>query len=543
MSSLDRLRVGPRLMLGFGIVLVFMLVILLIGLSRMAMLQSNLDRIVRDDYAQITQLNKMRDAVRLRGIALRDMILQDEFGFKRGESKRIREAREAYQAADQELSRLVTEADGQAMLTQIRDAENKSAELITQVVDAALSEDNETAQTLIRDQVRGQQQQLIAQLDAMLDKLQANSLDMALQAEQSYSSARLLMLALGALALTAGVLVAVLITRGITGRLGLAVGLAERISQGDLSGCVADDGSDEVAQLLQSLDRMNQALSETMGQVSQAAHHVAKSCVEQSDTIAEVSRLSDNQTEQVMQVSAAMEQMGVSIAEVANDAKSVANAANQARDVAHEGNLNMQKSVAATERIVESVANSSIAIGELSQQIERISQVTQVIRDIADQTNLLALNAAIEAARAGEQGRGFAVVADEVRKLAERTASSTLSITETVNSVSGKTTQVVEAMARVSADVNDNAEISQTTRDLLGDIVTAASEVNRLIQHIANATREQTDASQSTAVAMEKISQISEANSARMHGIGDAAGTLNGVATNLQTLVDRFRLS
>lgn len=195
MSSLDRLRVGPRLILGFGIVLVFMLVILVIGLSRMAVMQSNLERIVREDYAQITQLNKMRDAVRFRGIALRDMILQDEFGFKRGESKRIREARTAYQEADQALSKLVVEADGQAMLTAIRDAEAASAELITQVIDAALSEDNETARTLIRDQVRGQQQQLIAQLDAMLDKLQARSLDMAQQAEQSYASARLLMLA------------------------------------------------------------------------------------------------------------------------------------------------------------------------------------------------------------------------------------------------------------------------------------------------------------------------------------------------------------
>jgi methyl-accepting chemotaxis protein len=543
MNFISSMKVGTRLGAGFGMLLLLVTVLAVVALNRMAILQGDIDHIVNQSFVKIELANTMRDAVRYQAVALRDVVLQEDLAFKKTELKLMRDARKKYHAAEGNLDQMIASTDANTYLTKVKAAEAQVQTAVDETIDFSLNDQHVEAGNTIRDKVRPVQIELISKLDEMLDYFQKTNQEAALAAKQTYRKTQIVMIVLGAVAMLLGIAVAYFTTRSITTPLNTAVDLANKISKGDLTSRINVTGDDELGKLLHALREMNLNLSNIISGVKDASNHVAKSSATLSGTAGQVGIRAETQVEQVMQVGAAMEEMAVSISEVAVGAGSVAEAAGKTQKIAQEGNRNIAKGVESTRNIATSVETSSLTIGELSQEIQKISDVARVIKEIADQTNLLALNAAIEAARAGEQGRGFAVVADEVRKLAERTSISTTNISDMVNSISIKTVAAVESMGQVQRDVKEGESFNMMTRDILSQIASSAEDVNTLAQDIASATNEQKAATSETAISMEKISVITEENSASIREVGVAADTLAGTASELQRLVDQFKLS
>lgn len=335
-----------------------------------------------------------------------------------------------------------------------------------------------------------------------------------------------------------------ILARNIARPLARVKSVVTKVAEGDLTTPIdVAPGGNEFNSVLRSIARMQEGLREMTSEIQHAAAIVSQNAEMLSHKIDDSARRSESQQEQIISVTAALQQMNRAIEEVSGSAHGVDDATQRARGLAETGAVSMDSNLVTVKQIVETVRDSSGAIQELCDTTQRVQELASIIKDIAGQTNLLALNAAIEAARAGEQGRGFAVVADEVRKLAERTAKSSVSIAELLENVSRRSDEAIGSMRQVMADVEDGAHQTEEIGQTLRHILEAANDMSQLTRDIAGATKQQSQASSQTVVSMQDISELTDRNNVAIQEVAVTASEMTAIAARLQGLTGRFRFA
>ncbi|AQR65337.1 hypothetical protein BXU06_09930 [Aquaspirillum sp. LM1] len=314
----------------------------------------------------------------------------------------------------------------------------------------------------------------------------------------------------------------------------------DRIAEGRLTSQLDTDRFDEIGRIEAGLATMQVHIKVMIDDLSNAASLMHTHSTGLHQLMSQLMERFAQQSHEVAGVSGAVEEMSVSVSQVAEHAGSAAVAAGQATGVAQVGAGHMAQSREGTREAAQNVSAAQATIQDLYQSVIKISTVTDTIREIADQTNLLALNAAIEAARAGEQGRGFAVVADEVRRLAERTGHSTAEINQIVASIRVVTDSAVANMRKVG-DSSEQSEIhlADTARSL-DDILQASRAVEQMMRGIADTNVQQSATAHDLAERTINISTRIEASTQEIAQAGTLIAELATKADQVQEMVRRF---
>jgi methyl-accepting chemotaxis protein len=416
-------------------------------------------------------------------------------------------------------------ADTQAIL---KDLKTRSTDLI---------DDMNLAKAIYADETVPALQEIQELFKQIIEQINANIMtDDVLLAGSNQTLIGIITLSL--IALPIGIILAMIIARGILGPIRKTVEMITEMEQGHLDQRLQLDRKDEIGQMADAMDQFSDSLQtevvDNMVNLSEGRLTFKVEPRSERDVLrSSVKKVAENLTSMVRNirlsaenVSAGAQAISSSTEEMSQGAAEQAASAEEASSSIEQMNANIRQNAdnaAQTEKIAVQAAsdaqNSGEAVGATLSAMREIADKIMIIEEIARQTNLLALNAAIEAARAGEHGKGFAVVAAEVRKLAERSQTAAAEIGE---------------LSTGSVDVAEEAG------RLLDTLVPNIHRTSELIQEISAASREQDAGADQINTSIQQLDAVIQQNASASEEMASTAEELSGQSEQLTEMIAFF---
>lgn len=375
--------------------------------------------------------------------------------------------------------------------------------------------------------------------------------------EQTYETARYLMIGATIFGTLFSLVLSLLLTRAITRPLKNAADLAQAIARGDLTQRLQVDQKDEVGQLCQAVDSVTRTLARIVTDIRHVSGNIAGSAnglstvsellLKMSQEIAlqasTVASASEQMSMNINTMAAAAEEMSMNVASISSASEEMSVNVGTISSAAEETSQNVHMVAGSiqdmTQRFgavrhdvhngsqiaseaMEMAGNATRTMHALDTSASEINKVTEMIKMIALQTNLLALNATIEATSAGEAGKGFAVVASEIKELANQSGRAAEDIARKIETMQGSTREavsVIQGVSKIIGEINGAAErIAESVEQQTHSADTISRNVGEASKGVGDIAR--------------SIAEVAKGANDMSRNAGDAASGANDMSRN-----------
>jgi methyl-accepting chemotaxis protein len=513
--SLNNLRIGARLGVGFAIILALLISILTAATvinskSRQQMMDS-----LNFSSDKMMLANTMKASLLEAGISMRNIGMLSEVSVMQKEEEKIKAQRKQYEEARDKLVALGLSDDEKKVIAEIGQADKEIDEFLKQAIAQAVGFNAEGAAKIITGNIDPLNQKGSVAINKLVDSQKAESREAQEKANAAGKRLIGLLILASIVTVAVGAVFAWCITRSIITPLQGAVQIAKKVASGELgSHQKVIAGKDEISELLQALKDMNESLFQTISQVRFGTETITVASAEIASGNADLSSRTEAQASSLEETASSMEELTSTVKQNADNARQANQLVVSASTVAVKGG-----------EVVSQVVNT---MGSIKESSRKIVDIIGVIDSIAFQTNILALNAAVEAARAGEQGRGFAVVASEVRSLAQRSAGAA---------------KEIKALIDDSVDkVETGGKLVDEAGQTMDEIVNSVKRVADIMSEITAASSEQSIGIEEVNRAITQMDEMTQQNAALVEQAAAAAESMQDQSQKLAQAVSAFKL-
>ncbi len=512
--QLNQMKIGPRLTLGFGVVVGLMALIVGLMMTRLAGLEEANTQALRLQQ-RAAMADEWRGHVNLN--ASRALAIAKAGGNATVEeffAPQMKATSALISTQQSALTEAIDSDKGKALLADIGARRESYVAARAEVLKKFKEGEAAGGQAVLNDKMVPAAAAYVGAIEALSrfqqERVALTAADLAADMRQ----AKFILVAALAVATLLAVVLAWAITRSVTLPLQRTVQATQRIAGGNLAEAIVVDGRDEMADMQRSLVHMQDSLRSLVTDVMAGSESIGTASAQIATGNQDLSGRTEQTASSLQQAASSLEELTGTVSQTADSARTANQLAASASTAAERGGA----VVAQVVTTMEDINTSS----------KRIADIIGTIDGIAFQTNILALNAAVEAARAGEQGRGFAVVASEVRSLAQRSAEAAREIKSLIQA----SVERVDAGTRLVRDAG-------TAMD---DIVGGVKRVTDVIGEISAATTEQSTGLRQVNEAVAGLDQMTQQNAALVEESAAAAESLNEQTTRLSSLVGTFRV-